>query len=130
VVGAIGLLSTGMMEIDLPRVIRWGVPSALLVFGSVFLEKQREINFSHWVIKLGDSSYSLYLSHLFTINAMGKIWRTFIGGWYEIFIMVTIPAALIVGYLSYLIIERPVTNYLHRLYEVQKGMINKKVYEQ
>jgi peptidoglycan/LPS O-acetylase OafA/YrhL len=88
----------------MPNVVRAGVPGAMLVFGSVFLEKHETISFNHLLIKLGDSSYSLYLVHIFSINAVGKVWHVLIGGLYELFVFVAILTSVIVGYLSYLFI--------------------------
>lgn len=118
--GAVGLLLSEIIDIGLPKVVLAGVPSAVLVFGMIFLEKQGGITFNHWLTKLGDSSYSLYLSHVFTINAVGKVWHTLVGGLYELFVVVAILASVVVGYLSYLIIERPVTNYLQHLYRSKR----------
>jgi exopolysaccharide production protein ExoZ len=55
----------------LPTVLTWGVPSALLVAGLVFWERNGHVptiirKFSF----LGDSSYSLYLLHVLLIDAV------------------------------------------------------------
>jgi exopolysaccharide production protein ExoZ len=57
---------------------------------------------------LGDSSYSLYLSHPFAIGAMKVLWIVAgLGLSLWIYVGVTIIACLIAGHLSYLLIERP-----------------------
>ena len=64
---------------------------------------------------LGDSSYSLYLTHPFVLPALGKAWRAlhlsertppFILG------LIAFCCALGVGHCLYLLIERPATNWL------------------
>ena len=54
----------------LPSLLTWGVPSALLVGGLVFIESngQLPIFIRRWSF-LGDSSYSLYLLHVLLIDA-------------------------------------------------------------
>lgn len=112
--GAVLLVLTGLVDTShIPRPIRWGVPSALLVAGAVFLERAGALSTHSLLAKLGDSSYSLYLSHLFTINAVGKIWATAFGSMYELFVPVAITVSAVVGYAAYRLIENPVTVYLN-----------------
>ena len=58
---------------ELPRGLRLGLPSALLVLGAVSLESK--IGGLRKLKILGDSSYSLYLLHVLTLPAIGIVWR-------------------------------------------------------
>lgn len=53
------------------RIFRLGIPSALMVFAFTFCTKgiPEGLKWPRWMIEVGDSSYSLYLSHFFTIGA-------------------------------------------------------------
>lgn len=119
------LVFTGIFDVsDVPRTIKWGIPSTIILAGAILLECGAGIDFHHLLTKLGDSSYSLYLSHIFTINAVGKIWRTFFGETYDAFIVVSVLSAIIVAYLAYLIIEKPLIGYLNKKYNERKKLIN------
>lgn len=66
-----GLL-VGTMLLDDPkshRVIVWGIPSALILLGAVYLPQTR----SRVALYLGAASYSIYLSHIFVIPACYKV---------------------------------------------------------
>ena len=56
------------------RALFWGVPAALIVYGSLSLDR----SFGHRIwnvpILLGDASYSIYLFHLVIINALTFYW--------------------------------------------------------
>jgi exopolysaccharide production protein ExoZ len=55
----------------LPTVLTWGVPSALLIAGSVFKERGGGLSgFVQRYSYLGNSSYSLYLLHVLLIGLM------------------------------------------------------------
>ena len=99
-----------------PRAIKWGTGSALLVAGMLFLESNGKLHVPAFVTALGNSSYSLYLTHLFTINALGEAWTLLIGRDYELFLVVAIATSVFAGHVAYRLIERPLTSYLHRLY--------------
>ena len=52
------------------RPIVWGIPAALLVFGAIQLEPLFKSPLTVPLVFLGDASYSLYLSHLYTNAAL------------------------------------------------------------
>lgn len=116
--GAGMLIATGFYDTSgITRVIKWGIPGALLVGGAVFLEKNNKLRVPSIFTKLGNSSYSLYLTHLFTINAIGKLWSMTFGTLYGgLFIGVAIFSSISVGHLAYMLFERPVTTYLNKAY--------------
>jgi len=120
-VGVLLLILPGIIDVGSAiRTIKWGIPGAILVAGAVFSEKNANIRFHPLLVKLGNSSYSLYLTHIFTVNAVGKIWETVFGEMYGVFIVVATLASTIAGYVAYMVIEKPLTSYLNKQYAAMK----------
>ena len=101
-----------------PRMLIYGVPAFFLVFFAIEAEKQGYI-LHRFLIKLGDASYSIYLSHLFIVNAIGMVFMKFwVSGHLFEFTMVVamITLALLSGFISYKYIEIPIINYAKSFY--------------
>ena len=66
--GHIGVMANIVnSRLSIPRFLYWGIPSALLVAGCLFLEKNRRGIFiwdSRLFALIGNASYSIYLTHL------------------------------------------------------------------
>jgi peptidoglycan/LPS O-acetylase OafA/YrhL len=86
-----------------PRLLNWGVPSAVLVMACVALERYVERN---RVLKLlGDCSYSVYLMHVLILSTGGFLARRYVINPYLMFILCAI--AIGVGsWLSYEWVEK------------------------
>ncbi len=77
--GAAGFFGLGIAE-DLHRVVGpansthlgYGLASMLMVLGAVELERQGQLCAPHALLRLGNASYSLYITHLLSI---GAIWQ-------------------------------------------------------
>lgn len=72
------------------RVLLWGLPAALLIAGSVGIERAASLPDLPIMRRLGDASYAIYLSHLFSLGAMCWAWHKFMHG-------VTVPSWTLVG---------------------------------
>jgi exopolysaccharide production protein ExoZ len=57
---------------ELSRVLFFGIPSAMIVYGSLQIKARKSL----WTY-LGDTSYSLYLSHAFILGALSGFWQKF-----------------------------------------------------
>ncbi|WP_062205987.1 acyltransferase [Aureimonas sp. AU12] len=57
------------------RVLTAGLPAAMLVAGAVFFERARGPLRIPGLARLGDASYSLYLTHLLTLPLVQIVWR-------------------------------------------------------
>ncbi|MBT8342638.1 MAG: acyltransferase [Desulfatitalea sp.] len=91
------------------RLLIFGVPALLIVYCFVNAEKKGFVVSSPWVA-IGNASYSIYLSHILTISAAGKIWGMFANNAvYDNVIMVPVLffTAIIVGVISYYFVEKP-----------------------
>lgn len=92
-------------ERSLDRVLVWGIPSALIVFGAVTMRDWGSRNFFQALVFLGNASYSLYLVHTMAMFVL------------EFLIPESMPAlavllmavlfALAAGVAVHVIIERP-----------------------
>jgi exopolysaccharide production protein ExoZ len=89
--------------------LSWGIPSALLITGSVFRERAGGVPRPVQGLSfLGDSSYSLYLLHLLVIDllitAVLPIYRVSMTA--NVALCLTlIPVCVIVAHLSFQLIE-------------------------
>ena len=99
------------------RMATWGAGAALLVIGAVWMEP--------WITRIaaakrlsffGDASYSIYLSHTFVVPATVLAFME-AGVRDPVLIMAaTILGVVVAGSISYVWIERPMTNALKRAF--------------
>ena len=68
--------------------------------------------------RLGDASYSLYLSHGIVLSAASQIWRkvglTQIPGSFTAFTILSVLLAIVVAMLMYQLVERPLLDAFRR----------------
>ncbi len=103
------------------RVTLFGLPSALIILGLVSLERHRGLVVPSALVKLGNWSYSLYLSHMLVLLTVKRLWRMdVIGsrlpeslkwgaqGWLDnlAFIVIALIATIVTAWASYHLIER------------------------
>ncbi|WP_300800660.1 acyltransferase [uncultured Desulfovibrio sp.] len=99
------------------RFFAYGVPAILLVFGCVFLEKNGCIRHFDMLKKLGDSSYSIYLSHSIALPAVGKVLlllgklKIFSASFFVFFIPII---CCILGYILYRVLEVPILKFFQK----------------
>lgn len=94
------------------RLFYYGIPAAVIVFCITHAERNGTI-LPNALIKSGNASYSIYLSHLFTINVVGRVWNIFsVDGLWDnlIAIIVTFALVLLAGFISYWYVETPLLN--------------------
>ena len=103
------------------RVLTWGVPAILLVIATLSLEKDGRISQHNTLQKIGDASYSIYLSHILTIEVVELLWTKF--GWQMetlatqlTFLVLCLVASALVGIVAYNMIERPSLKLLRPLW--------------
>jgi exopolysaccharide production protein ExoZ len=100
------------------RILIFGIPAILLVFSFVNAERNGNILHSS-LVKIGDASYSIYLSHILTLSAAGRLWSMYYSSnaAYDKIIMIPLFLVLtiIVGIASYHFIEMPLLRYSRRI---------------
>lgn len=123
IIGLLGyVISLSGITTSMHRAVKWGIPSALIVYSLVVLEVSGKMKFRNKVmLSIGNSSYSLYLTHIFTINLVGFVWYRIIGGMNGLFIIMASVASLIAGYIAYHVIERPITQKLRAAHKSMKS---------
>ena len=73
----LSILNTKYHEFDvsgISPVIAYGIPFALLIIGSVQVEKNTSLKVPPILVYLGNASYSIYLTHGFFINNITRIY--------------------------------------------------------
>lgn len=88
------------------RLLQYGLPAWLIVGGLVAAELGGFARFGRLTGLLGDASYSIYLSHTFTISILGKLWPEWLPPW--TFMIGASLAAVLVGIAVYRTLERPI----------------------
>lgn len=116
--GVLGLLATVFFPaMQVKRVLLWGIPSALIVFGAV--TGTRRVRFQRFALLLGNASYSIYLIHLLPLDVYARLLNSghFAGNVAEYFAILGggVVTALI-GLGVYQWLEKPLTQGLNRWY--------------
>jgi len=99
------------------RIVVFGIPSVLLLYALVTLEKYSSWLLPNWLISIGDASFSLYLSHLLIIAAIGRIWQKLgiVGFWVNGAVLgAMFLTVLPIGMASFRFIERPLLKFARR----------------
>ncbi len=122
-VGVIGLIAGGIFNDNLYQ--RWiyrGIPAAVLIFGLLAIELQKSFQ-NVFLHTMGDASYSIYLTHIFSVEGVKKVWRilglsTAEGPAYG-FVVVAVAAGAFCGWVVWQYIERKFTRAAQRLLRVR-----------
>ncbi len=100
----------------------WGIPAMALVFGMLLAE--RAIPWPAYWVKLGEASYSLYLTHSFVMAAGAIIWyRLFDGSMASNigFMFFSLAASLVVAHLAFRFVENAMTISLNKKWKEFKA---------
>lgn len=101
----------------LRRVLVWGLPSALLVFGVVRMERTDRApgRLEQAATFMGDASYSIYLAHVLVIRALGRMFESgMVALPGDAVVGLTVLASLAAGAVVHVWIERPLLKILPR----------------
>lgn len=92
------------------RVFLFTAPFVLMVYGAVALEQNRQYVAPAFAVRIGDASYSIYLTHILILSALGRIWQVFAAqGMLDNVIVVTamVAAAIAGGWWCFRFVEKP-----------------------
>lgn len=116
---AMGVMLCLVLPPEWHRSLRFGVGAALLLFGAVAYERNFGVPRLPFLHLIGDSSYSLYLAHLYPLVALRLLWRAvglpMSGAAAIVYIALAAIAAIGAGLVSYLLVERPTVTWGHAL---------------
>jgi exopolysaccharide production protein ExoZ len=107
-----------IIDISMPRAVAFGVPAALMVYCLCCLERHTKVIKLPMLKALGDASYSLYLTHVFTlvvcrlIFAHGFTLDSILREW--IFTLFCLALSSVVALAVYNLYEKPAAIYLKR----------------
>jgi peptidoglycan/LPS O-acetylase OafA/YrhL len=94
------------------RLVRWGIPATFIVLGAVFVPQSGPAMLQ----RLGDWSYSLYLSHPITLAASEKLWSKTAGGLpLLLFPVFALAVAILASWIIYRTAEIPMTGVVRRM---------------
>tara|TARA_R110002072_G_scaffold89232_4_gene199949 strand:- start:75947 stop:76966 length:1020 start_codon:yes stop_codon:yes gene_type:complete len=105
IIGAIGVALLAA-DLNQTRLIAYGIPACMIFYAIVF--SSNRISHPKWLSSLGDSSYTLYLSHPFALGSCALIWK-----WLEpdaslfIFAVLASVVAIVSAHIFYLVAEAP-----------------------
>jgi len=108
---------------QLIQVSSLGISFGLLLLSCIYIEEHFTVQIPKILVSIGDSSYSIYLSHLLIINGMAKlvitpfysvqkIWASCV------FIFITVVIVVVYSYISYLFLERVPYKYLSKKIDI------------
>lgn len=109
-------------QVGLDTVVQWrfayfGIPAFFIVLGAVGLEAHAYLHAPRPFCRLGDASYSLYLSHVLVISAVGRLYAHFASTHLVPLLgsLLCFVVAIVAGWVSFRVIERPMNTILKRL---------------
>jgi len=103
-------LNISELFVNFDRVIVYGIPSSIILFAAVLLDKDRkETKIGTFLLFLGNASYSIYLTHSYFALAFGMSAKaaklTYFNG--DLLIVIGTIATILICSLAYLFIEIP-----------------------
>jgi len=95
------------------RVFVFGIPYAMVTYGATALEFTKNLRLYKPLHKIGNASYSIYLSHSLVINGVGWLWAFSRKTWHDVphnnllWIFFMLALSILTGMISYKKIEVP-----------------------
>jgi len=97
------------------RSLIWGLPCAIFVFGLMFMEQAFKLTIPSIWIKIGDASFSGYLTHMLVILTVGKLYPKLGLNNGDVFIIIATLASIAMSLPIYQFVEKPLLNISNKL---------------
>jgi len=116
-----GLLLLGYLQMDdagsIGTALLKGVAMAAILLAVVAAEQRSQLRVPKAWQALGDSSYSLYLSHVFLLGALARVWLRLVGAQHATLFCLAIFALVpLIAHGIYRAVELPITRRLQRAF--------------
>lgn len=113
VLGFAALLFNDYRGFDMPRLITIGLPAAVIIFFATAI-RIPDLKAWRWLRVLGDASYSIYLTHIFTLAGSRMVYPLVIDILQSdtLFVLMMMLMSTLVGLASYYLFEIPVGRFL------------------
>jgi len=101
-----------------PRVYLFTGPFLLMLYGAVAFEKDGIAIAPTWLVRIGDHSYSIYLTHILVLSVCGRIWKTIAWPGYTdnvMMIAIALSGVLVTGALCFRFVEKPLLDLSRRV---------------
>jgi peptidoglycan/LPS O-acetylase OafA/YrhL len=90
-----------------------GVIACLSVFLAILIEDKNDTFLHRLFLRLGEASFSIYLTHSFLVGPIGRIWaHHFSSEWWPFAALILLILTSAMGITVYLLIEKPVTKWV------------------
>lgn len=118
--GYLGMRFPEEARYGLLRVAIFGAASALVVYGGIACERDGILSVPRLLKQCGDASYSLYLTHMYVLWGVAKLWPADDDQWFSraAMTLTAIAACVATAVISYQVIERPLHALFSRLFSV------------
>lgn len=105
------IVGTSLLFLKLPvaRIFEYGVPSLLIVMACLYIKLPRV----KWAELLGDASYSLYISHIFTLGVLRIVLVPLLGEG-QLAAILFVCISLVVSTIASVVIHQVIDNWLLR----------------
>jgi peptidoglycan/LPS O-acetylase OafA/YrhL len=103
-------ISFNVLRLSQARSLVWGLPAALVVASVVAIDLRGKVPVNRLLLMLGNASYAIYLTHLFPLGALRKVWPMMpevVRSSDLLLLLVAVAVSLGVGVGFYMLVERP-----------------------
>jgi exopolysaccharide production protein ExoZ len=94
----------------------FGFPSLLIITGAALIDLNDKVKVPHFLLKIGDASYSIYLIHAMILNIITLKLKPINKEYLNYTVIPVIATAMFAGYLIHILIEKRMMNFFHSKY--------------
>lgn len=112
-IAAMLMIAVGIAQTDAMRVLLFGVPAALLLLGTLGLERRAPVEKHRGLLLLGNASFSIYLFHTMAVSVAAHLCgRLDLPG--AVLLPMGIFGGVVAGLIGFLLIEEPILRFFRQ----------------